>query len=40
MSPQGNRRKADRRKADRRKPPLSTAEDGWFSAWGDPGNAG
>ena len=40
MSPQGNRRKADRRQADRRKPPLSTAEDGWFSAWGDPGLGG
>lgn len=40
MSAPGNRRQADRRKADRRKPPLSTDEDGWFSAWGDPANGG
>ena len=40
MSTPGNRRQADRRQADRRKPPLSTAEDGWFSAWGDPRNSG
>ncbi|MDH4391385.1 MAG: ATP-binding protein [Aquabacterium sp.] len=40
MNAPGNRRQADRRQADRRKPPLSTAEDGWFSAWGAPGNSG
>jgi hypothetical protein len=40
MSFPGNRRQADRRKADRRRPPVSTTEDGWFSAWGDPGNSG
>lgn len=40
MSFPGNRRRADRRKADRRRPPVSTTEDGWFSAWGDPGNSG
>jgi two-component system, NtrC family, sensor histidine kinase PilS len=40
MSVKGNRRQADRRKADRRKPPVSAAEDGWFSAWGDPGSNG
>lgn len=40
MSFPGNRRQADRRKVDRRRPPVSTAEDGWFSAWGDPGNGG
>ena len=40
MSFPGNRRQADRRKADRRRPPVSTSEDGWFSAWGDPGKRG
>ena len=39
MSFPGNRRQADRRKADRRRPPVSTTDDGWFSAWGDPGNS-
>ena len=40
MSFPGNRRQADRRKADRRRPPVSASEDGWFSAWGDPGKRG
>ncbi len=39
MSVPGNRRRADRRQADRRRPPLSTAEDGWLSAWGEPGRS-
>jgi two-component system sensor histidine kinase PilS (NtrC family) len=40
MSFPGNRRRADRRQADRRKPPVSSADDGWFSAWGDPAHSG
>ncbi len=40
MSVPGNRRKADRRRADRRRPPVSSSEDGWLSAWGDPAQGG
>jgi two-component system sensor histidine kinase PilS (NtrC family) len=35
---QADRRQGDRRQGDRRRPPVSTSEEPWLSAWGDPSN--
>lgn len=38
MTLRDERRSADRRQGDRRGPPVSSAQEDWLSAWGEPGS--